>query len=99
MPGVIINDVEQTPELLRDLGANVARLGLALRGFYHPAAGHILLWDLKQAPALRANCDGVTDDALRTAIEGVLDRFSAHVLPDLDGLGCCVKDNYNGMDE
>ena len=62
LPGIIIDKVEHTPALLRDLGANVARLGLALRGFYHPAAGHVLLWDLKRAPELRPNCGAIPDD-------------------------------------
>ena len=47
LPGIPLGDVPRTPGLLRNLGAAVARLGLALRGFYHPAARHELLWDLQ----------------------------------------------------
>ena len=93
LPGMVIEKVEQTPALLRDLGGNVARLGLALRGFYHPAAGHVLLWDLKHAPELRANCQGIADHALRAAVEGVLDHFSDHILPRLDGLRAQIIHN------
>ena len=34
---------------VRDYGATHARLTLALRGFFHPAAGRELLWDLAHA--------------------------------------------------
>ena len=53
LPGTILEDVAHPPQLLRNLGATLARLGRALRGFFHPAAGHELLWDLKLAARLR----------------------------------------------
>src|SRR5687767_4633542 len=38
VPGVIIGEVRQSPALLADPGRIVARLGRALRGYFHPAA-------------------------------------------------------------
>lgn len=93
LPGVIIEQVDHSPELLRDLGANVARLGLALRGFYHPAAGHVLLWDLRQAPEMRGNCGGIADETLRAAVEANLDYFAEHIMPRLDGLRAQIIHN------
>ena len=36
--------------LLHPIGAAVARIELALRGFFHPAADHELLWDSQSTP-------------------------------------------------
>ena len=86
MPGTDLSAVAQTPELHRNLGATLARLDVALRGFFHPAADHVLLWDLKRAPELRRNTDVIADDTLRARVEGILDRFTDDVLPRLGGL-------------
>ena len=83
MPGTDLSAVAQTPELHRNLGATLARLDVALRGFFHPAADHVLLWDLKRAPELRRNTDVIADDTLRARVEGILDRFTDDVLPRL----------------
>ena len=86
MPGIDLGEVAQTPTLHRNLGATVARLDLALRGFFHPAADHVLLWDLKRAPELRRNTDAIADTELRGRIDDILDHFTAEVLPRLGGL-------------
>src|SRR4051794_26782540 len=44
---------ELSDDALRAYGTTHARLTLALRGFFHPAAGRELLWDVGQAPRLR----------------------------------------------
>src|SRR5437764_605062 len=38
---------------VRAYGATLARLAFALRGYFHPAAGRVLLWDTKNALDLR----------------------------------------------
>ena len=55
LPGQLLEDATLHPALLRNVGAMTARLARALRGFFHPAAWHELLWDLTQAPGLRAH--------------------------------------------
>jgi hydroxylysine kinase len=40
-------------DAVRDYGTTHARLNLALRSFFHPAAGRNLLWDLAHAASLR----------------------------------------------
>ena len=86
LPGVIVKDVDPTPALLRNLGATLARLDLALRGFFHPAANHELPWDLRQAPKLRRHSVDIADPGRRARVERVLDHFTAEVLPRLEGL-------------
>src|SRR5213076_3293265 len=50
---------------VRDYGATHARLNLALRGFFHPAAGRELLWDLAQAASLRQHLEEIEDSNRR----------------------------------
>ncbi len=50
LPGQLLEHATVHPALARDVGAMAARLARALRGFFHPAARHELLWDLTQAP-------------------------------------------------
>jgi hydroxylysine kinase len=83
LPGQLLDDATLQPELLRDIGAMAARLACALHGFSHPSARHQLLWDLTQAPALRAHTQHIEDPARRSIIEDVLDHFDAEVLPQL----------------
>jgi len=83
LPGGMLGDAKTSPALLRDVGAIAARLGQALRGFFHPAARHELPWDITQAPALRARTHCIEDPVMRRMVEGVLDRLSDEVLPAL----------------
>ena len=73
------------PELddraLFDYAATQARLNLALRGFFHPAAGRELLWDLKQAAKLRPLLGSISGPRQRVLVEHVLDRFEQRVVP------------------
>jgi 4-aminobutyrate aminotransferase-like enzyme/Ser/Thr protein kinase RdoA (MazF antagonist) len=62
-------------------GATHARLMLALRGFFHPAAGRELLWDLTHAARLRPLADAIDDPARRRLVESVLDRYGERVAP------------------
>ena len=64
---------------VRAYGVTHARLARALRGFFHPAAGRELLWDLKHAPKLRAHLQHLGDR--RRLVAPVLDRYEEHVVP------------------
>jgi 4-aminobutyrate aminotransferase-like enzyme len=83
LPGANLGEARLTPELLRNVGGTVARLGKALQGFYHPAARHELLWDLRQAPRLRPHTAHIADKANRIRVERVLDAFMSNVMPSL----------------
>ena len=86
MPGIDLASVALTPKVLRDLGATIARLGKALRSFFHPAGDHVLLWDLKRLPEMRHNCDAIEDAGQRRKIEAVIDHFVQADLPRLGDL-------------
>src|SRR5436190_19081664 len=62
-------------------GATHARLNLALRAFFHPAAGRRLLWDIAHALDLREHLDAIPDASHRRLVENVLDRFEERVAP------------------
>ncbi len=64
---------------VRAYGATHARLNLALRGFFHPAAGRELLWDLAQVASLRPHVDAIADCERRRLVEAVLDRYEGRV--------------------
>jgi 4-aminobutyrate aminotransferase-like enzyme/Ser/Thr protein kinase RdoA (MazF antagonist) len=66
---------------LRGIADVHARLCLALRSFFHPAAGRELLWDLHQAPALRPLLEAIDDEDRRALAARTLDRFEERVVP------------------
>jgi 4-aminobutyrate aminotransferase-like enzyme/Ser/Thr protein kinase RdoA (MazF antagonist) len=88
------------PELddaaVRGLAAVHARLCLALRSFFHPAARRELLWDVRTAPQLRPLLDEIADPARRTLVARALDRYEERVLPKWDRLrGQVVHGDFN----
>ena len=61
--------------------ATHARLNLALRSFFHPAAGRELLWNLEHTPKLRPLLDAVDDPDRRFLVTRVIDAFEERVSP------------------
>jgi 4-aminobutyrate aminotransferase-like enzyme/Ser/Thr protein kinase RdoA (MazF antagonist) len=72
---------ELDDDAVRAYGATHARLGLALRSFFHPAAGRELLWDLAHAAGLRAHVGAIEDDRRRELVQQVLARYDERVVP------------------
>ncbi|HEY7025383.1 MAG TPA: aminotransferase class III-fold pyridoxal phosphate-dependent enzyme [Candidatus Limnocylindrales bacterium] len=69
-----------------DWGATVARVGRALRGFWSPAAGRVMLWDVQNALLLRPLLNSVADTGLRALVERSLERYEQQVTPLLPTL-------------
>jgi 4-aminobutyrate aminotransferase-like enzyme/Ser/Thr protein kinase RdoA (MazF antagonist) len=72
---------ELSDDALVAFGAVVARVGRALRGFFHPAAGRALLWDVQHAASLRPLVDEIPDAGGRALAARALDRYEAAVAP------------------
>lgn len=83
---------ERTPPQCAAMGQTAARLTLALQGFHHPAADHVLQWDIKQASALRPLLPHI-DAALRPLATETLDRFDRNLKPLLPQLRAQVVHN------
>ncbi|HXV35767.1 MAG TPA: phosphotransferase, partial [Myxococcota bacterium] len=81
--GGVLADARRSRELLRDVGASAARLGQALRGFFHPASRQDLLWDLTQAPSLLKRTHAIEDPEARRLVERVLEHLASAVMPEL----------------
>ena len=50
-----------SPALRRDMGRFLARLNRAMQGYFHPAAGHDLLWDVKNTLEIRTHLHHVAE--------------------------------------
>lgn len=81
--GKLFHESAPRQDLLRALGATVARLDVALADFRHPPSGQILLWDLTQAGAAKDLLSFVHDAGLRARAEHALARFGAEIGPKL----------------
>ncbi|WP_112310652.1 phosphotransferase [Pseudogemmobacter bohemicus] len=70
----------------RQSGVVLARLTRALADYSHPAADHVLLWDIRQTPRLVPLLPSITDEALRAGAGAFVARFSAEITPRLAAL-------------
>jgi 4-aminobutyrate aminotransferase-like enzyme/Ser/Thr protein kinase RdoA (MazF antagonist) len=80
LQGRHVTATELDEPLLYEWGRSTARLGRALRSFFHRAAGYPIQWDIQRAAKLRDRLSLVDGDA-RTLVTTVLDRFDASVAP------------------
>lgn len=82
MPGrASVPGAELDLDALRAFGTVVARLGRALRGFFHPGAGRAILWDVQHALSLRPLLGEIEETERRAMAARALDRFEERVLP------------------
>ena len=98
LPGTMVTATELHGAALYDFGVTVARMGQALRSFFHPAAGYKILWDLKHTPDLRRLLPSEPDKERRKVVTGVLDRFENYVAPSMFGLRAQVIHNDLTLD-
>lgn len=85
LEGRPLGSAPTTAALRRDIGATLARLNLALRGFAQPI-GRTHLWDLQNFPQLRPLLDQLPEGDQHEALRMCFDRFDAVVRPRLAGL-------------
>jgi 4-aminobutyrate aminotransferase-like enzyme/Ser/Thr protein kinase RdoA (MazF antagonist) len=76
-----VDSRELSDRALGDRGEMAARVGRALRGFFHPAAQRAMLWDVQHAARSRELLDTIRVRPHRDLVEGALDRFEAVVVP------------------
>lgn len=93
LPGVPLNEAPEDARLMRNLGRDLAKLNIALRGFFHPAARHAIAWDSQNLDQLASLCDYLEDVSVRDIAVKCLDRFSEMVKPRLSGCRAQVIHN------
>ncbi|RWM79485.1 MAG: serine kinase [Mesorhizobium sp.] len=76
-----------------NLGIFLARLGRALRGFFHPAAGSDLLWDIRKIAKTRPMMAHIADPRRRAMVERVIDSFEEHAAPVIPKLRAQIVHN------
>jgi 4-aminobutyrate aminotransferase-like enzyme len=86
LPGKVTANTALTTEAIWSHGQITARLGRALRGFFHPAADYEILWDITHMPKLRPLLTHLSDGPRKAQVGWVLDRFQELVAPALPGL-------------
>ena len=85
--------VNPSPQLRSSLGQHLARLGIALRGFFHPAAGHEFLWDITHSTKLHDLVVHISDTDDRNLALHFLRNFEVHAYPKLKKLRSQVIHN------
>jgi Ser/Thr protein kinase RdoA (MazF antagonist) len=86
LEGTMLHETAASPRQDRALGAFLARVGLALRGFVQPdpRIGH--MWDLQRMLGTRAMTGEIGDADLRSRVELAYDDFERHVAGTLASL-------------
>jgi 4-aminobutyrate aminotransferase-like enzyme/Ser/Thr protein kinase RdoA (MazF antagonist) len=86
LPGRNAAATELDAATVTRIGEVVGRIGLALRGFFHPAAGRRIWWDQQHLPELARLAPPIEDPARRALLARVLARFDERVAPVLPRL-------------
>ncbi|HEX6474875.1 MAG TPA: aminotransferase class III-fold pyridoxal phosphate-dependent enzyme, partial [Candidatus Limnocylindria bacterium] len=98
LPGRGVAPGELDAAAVRGIGQVTARLGVALRGFFDPAAGRAIEWDQKHLPDLVRHAALVEDADRRRQLDRVLERFMERALPALPALRAQVIHNDITLD-
>ena len=98
LPGRTWQPPELDEQVVAGIGEVTARMGHALRGFFHPAAGRVIEWDQKHLPELARHADLVADPARRALLDRVLERWERNVEPALPSLRAQVIHNDVTLD-
>jgi 4-aminobutyrate aminotransferase-like enzyme/Ser/Thr protein kinase RdoA (MazF antagonist) len=75
LPGRMLADTRLTPLLIGNVGDTLARLDLALQGFFHPALGQRLVWDVRRLPELADHAQYLESAPVRRDVESVVTAF------------------------
>ncbi|WP_339530545.1 phosphotransferase [Pseudomonas mucidolens] len=84
--GSPLSRVQRSNRLLESIGAALAHLNIALKGFNHPQMNHKLLWDIQHLKELSALTGYIDDNEKRERVSGGLKRYGAETEPALKQL-------------
>jgi Ser/Thr protein kinase RdoA (MazF antagonist) len=96
LKGKLLDDLpkdRRDQNLMVSMGRFLGRLDRGLAGFFHPAAGHALLWDLQQTPSLHQHLSHIKDKNNLLNAQKTLDHFQEHIAPKFSALRAQVIHN------
>jgi 4-aminobutyrate aminotransferase-like enzyme/Ser/Thr protein kinase RdoA (MazF antagonist) len=93
LPGTPMMETKPASGTLRGLGRFAGRMDRALRGFFHPAAGREVVWDVRVTPRLAPHLALIEDAAERRSLERIVAHFASETMPALRGLRAQVIHN------
>ncbi|HEX5789416.1 MAG TPA: aminotransferase class III-fold pyridoxal phosphate-dependent enzyme [Woeseiaceae bacterium] len=93
LSGRPLEGARRSAPLRKNLAALLARLGLALRGYFHPAARHPLLWDVGQAESVAGLVDNIAEPGRRALATANFQHHARTVQPRLATLRAQVIHN------
>ncbi len=85
LAGVHLRTGRAAAAALRNMGTVLARIDLALEGFFHPALEQALVWDVRRLPELAGCLELLEPASLRKAVAEIVRAFQLR-LPALDRL-------------
>lgn len=88
VPGVPLADVKgkYSADCARNIGRMLAKVDVALRGFFHPAANHDHPWDLGRSSRLTPFTRHIKNTTDRKMVQSVLSHAEQHIEPALKKL-------------
>ncbi len=93
LPGMLVGEAPDDPRMMHALGAVTAKIGVGLRGLFHPAADHPLAWDIKRASRIGELAGGIADDRHRALAEAAFEAFERSAAPQLNSLRAQIIHN------
>jgi Ser/Thr protein kinase RdoA (MazF antagonist) len=72
LPGELLASRSPDAPLLQNLGDTLARLDIALQGFFHPGLGQRLAWDVRRLPELVAHAVHIEPLSLRRSVLNIV---------------------------
>lgn len=86
LEGVTLGSVELDQNNLFGAGMQAGVTTAGLRGFFHPAAGQEMFWDLKYLARYQPYIEHLSDTEMRPIVERIISSFTTDILPLLGGL-------------
>jgi Ser/Thr protein kinase RdoA (MazF antagonist) len=96
LSGRLLDDLpkdRRDQNLMVSMGQFLGRLDRGLSDFFHPAAGHALLWDLQQTPNLHQHLSHIKNKNNLLTAQKTLDHFQEHIAPKFSMLRTQVIHN------
>jgi 4-aminobutyrate aminotransferase-like enzyme/Ser/Thr protein kinase RdoA (MazF antagonist) len=79
LPGRLLAAGPPPRTVLENVGDTLARLDRALQGFFHPALGQHLAWDVRRLPELAEHVRYIESSSVRDDIETVVGSLRGHL--------------------